>query len=247
MQKSLKILMPNALSHSQESLALSVYGIVQLAFRTDLGETIIPPELIAYHLGYKLPIEYRTKQKIINALECLNELDYIKKRDDQYVIDMGHIYATDGYEFCSADIFRKLMNKPDLLKHYLIIKRGLIDGKCKYSIPYFAKIEETTPLTIIRRNKDLEDMQLIIIYQDSYNKNKNNRNNNVYTLYSEEQAEKKNGSNGNIDRSISQRYNSFVRNPGSLSPLQKKELRKNVEDYNRRHPDKPKDLSVFNT
>ena len=242
MQKSLKILMPNDITCCLEPLAISVYGILQLSYRSDAGVMCIPLELIAHSLGYKYPLESRTKQRIINALECLDELRYIRNSGDHYLIDMGSIYTTSGYELCSVEVFRRLMDKPDLLKHYLIIKRGLIDGKCKYSIPYFAKIEETSPQTISRRNKELEDMRLIIIYQDSY---KDGRNNNVYTLYSEEQAEKKKTNYSDLNRSVSARYNSFIKNPTKYTPLQKKTLRKEVVEYNERNPARPKDLSVF--
>ena len=245
MQKTLKILMPNDITHSSESLAISVYGILQLIYRSDAGIVHIVPETIAYQLGYKLPLEYRTRNKIINALECLDELGYIRKCENYYLIDMGSIYTTSGYELCDVEVFRRLTDKPDLLKHYLIIKRGLIDGKCKYSIPYFAKIEETSPQTISRRNKELEDMRLIIIYQDAYSQDKNGRNNNVYILYSEEKAETKRSSYSNADRSISQRYNAFVRNPDKFTPLQKKTLRQEVEQYNERNPGRAKDLSVL--
>ena len=242
MQKSLKILMPNTITCCLEPLAISVYGILQLIYRSDAGIVCIPLELIAYSLGYKYPLESRTKQRIINALECLDELGYIKKSNDQYLIDTGSFYSTTGYELCSVDIFRRLMDKPDLLKHYLIIKRGLIDGKCKYSIPYFAKIEETSPQTISRRNKELEDMRLIIIYQDTY---KDGRNNNVYTLYSEEQAEKKKPNYSDLNRSVSARYNAFIKNPVKFTPLQKKTLRQEVIEYNERNPGRVKDLSVL--
>ena len=242
MQKSLKILMPNTITHCLEPLAISVYGILQLIYRTDAGVVYIPPDQIGYHLGYKVPMIAKTQQKVINALECLDELDYIRKCDNHYLIDMGSIYTTSGYELLSVETFRRLMDKPDLLKHYLIIKRGLIDGKCKYSIPYFAKIEETSPQTISRRNKELEDMRLIIIYQDSY---KDGRNNNVYTLYSEEQAEKKRVNYSDLNRSVSARYNAFVKNPSKYSPLQKKTLRQEVIEYNERNPDRIKDLSVL--
>jgi len=242
MQKSLKILMPNDVTRSTEPFAMSVYGVLQIIYRSDLGVTNIPLDLVAYHLGYKLPLEHRTKSKIIDALECLDELGYIKKSDEQYLVDTSNIYTTSGYELCSVEIFRKLMDRPDLLKHYLTIKRGLIDGKCKYSIPYFAKIEETSTRTINRRNKELEDMRLIIVYQDGY---KDGRSNNVYTLYSEEQAEKKRANYSDLNRSVSARYNAFVKNPGKYSPLQKKTLRQEVEQYNERNPARIKDMSVF--
>ena len=242
MQKSLKILMPNDITCGLEPLAISVYGILQLIYRSDAGVLYIAPDSIAYLLGYKVPMIAKTQQKIINALECLDELGYIKKSNDHYLIDMGNIYTTSGYELLNVETFRRLMDKPDLLKHYLIIKRGLIDGKCKYSIPYFAKIENTSPQTISRRNKELEDMRLIIIYQDSY---KDGRSNNVYTLYSEEQAEKKRTNYSDLNRSVSARYNAFVKNPDKYSPLQKKTLRQEVIEYNERNPDRAKDLSVL--
>ena len=242
MQKSLKILMPNDVAHSSESLAMSVYGILQLIYRTDAGVVHIAPETVAYQLGYKLPLEHKTKVRITNALECLDELGYIRKCEDYYLVDMGSIYTTSGYELCSVEVFCKLMDKPDLLRHYLTIKRGLIDGKCKYSIPYFAKVEETSVRTINRRNKELEDMRLIIVYQDGY---KDGRSNNVYTLYSKEQAEKKRANYSDLNRSVSARYNAFVKNPGKYSPLQKKTLRQEVIEYNERNPARPKDLSVF--
>ena len=242
MQKSQKILMPNTITQCCDPFAISVYGILQLAYRSDVGIIYVSPEIIAQQLGYKVPPIAKMRQKINNALECLDELGHIKNCGDYFLIDMSTIYTTTGYELCDAEIFRRLMGKPELLKHYLIIKRGMINGKCNFSLPYFAKAEDTSVQTISRRNKELEDMRLIIIYQDSY---KDGRNNNVYTLYSEEQANKKRSSYSDINRSVSQRYNSFVKNPGKFTPLQKKTLRKEVEQYNERNPDRIKDLSVF--
>ena len=247
MKKTPKILIHNRLAQFFDPGVISMFGILQLVLRSDLGISIISPETIAFHMGYNLPLNRKSRKRIDDLAHYLDDMGLIEYHEDYYKVDTGCFYAEEGYELCDVGVFKLLMQKPDLLRHYLLIKRGRIDGKCRFSLDYFAKIENTSVRTISRWNKELEELQTIIIYQDTYNPDKNGRSNNVYVLYSEEQAALKNESYGDINRSVSQRYNSFIKDPTKFTPLQRKTLKKEVEEYNERNPDRAKDLSVFST
>jgi len=245
-EKKLRITVPYDVALNPEPNSIVVYGILQWMYRPDNGDIIVIPDSIGFKLGYKLPMNTKSKKRIIDGLECLYELGYVKKRDKFYFVDTNAFYnCQTGFVYCDLLSFQKLMNDPGLLQHYLLIKRGLINGKCTFSLTYFAKKENISIRTVSRRNAELEDKKLIIVYQDSYKPDQNGRNNNVYTLYSDEQANKKRSSYSDLNRSVSARYNAFVKNPGKYSPLQKKTLRQEVIEYNERNPARIKDTSVF--
>ena len=190
------------------------------------------------------PVQHKKKTEIINALEDLCDLGFIERdKEWGYIVNTRIFYnQTNGFEKCSYDVLSELRNDAPLFQHYMLIKKGLIDGKCTYNINYFMKTENVSARTVARRNKELVDKELIYITRpivdDGYG-------NNIYMLYNRNYDKKENL--GNLNRKVSQRYNSFVKRPEKFTPLMRKELRKQVVEYNARNPDRAKDLSVFDS
>ena len=241
--KKSSIIIPNTLFRNFDFLAGVVYGVLQDVLKSGKGLVLVTPEMVADRCGIKLT-QSKKRKEFINAFEDLCDLSYFKKDGKDYFVDTDLFYKWDGYETCDIAVFNKLKYAPELLRHYLLIKKGLINGKCTYSISYFEKNENASRSTITRRNKELEDMKLIYIMQTPYNFETKTGSKNVYMLYN---ADKETGqiNYANENRRVAQRYNSFVKHPEKFTPLTKKVLRQEVEQYNERNPDRIKDMSVF--
>ena len=245
-QKKLDIICPKTLDKHFRALTLLIYCLLQTILKCNEGSKLVDYKTIAYELGYSFPLQRRKKKLIEDALDDLCDFGYAEKTEWGYLVDTNSFYnQSDGFERCPREVFELLKDDADLFRHYMLIRRGLIDGKCTYNTSYFEKIEGVSARTIARRNNDLVDLHLIAIYQPPAEEGYSN---NVYVLYNGETSERMRQDNpANLNRSVSQRYNSFVKSPGKFTPLQRKELRRQVEEYNIRNPDRSKDLSVFIT
>ena len=239
--KKSSIIIPNTLFRNFDFLSGVVIGVLQDSLKSGKGLVLVSPEMVADRCGIKLT-QSKKRKEFISAFEDLCDLSYFKKDDKYYYVDTDLFYKWEGYETCDEDVFNRLKHNPELLRHYLLIKKGMIEGKCMYSISYFEKIEHASRSTIARRNRELEEMKLIRIVQTPYNFETKTGGKNIYMLYQGE--DRINYSNEN--RRVSQRYNAFIKNPDNFSPLEKKILREEVEQYNERNPGRVKDVSVFN-
>lgn len=244
-EKNIDIICPNRLITFFNPMALLVYCLSQIAFKY---ETECVTWLnIAYLMRCSTPVQTKKRAEITSALDDLCDLGFIEKNKDWgYIINTRSFYnQKDGFEKCSYETLTTLRNNAALFQHYMIIKKGLINGKCTYNINYFAKIENVSNITISRRNKELVEKKLIYIYRPAINSEENKYDKNVYMLYNSKYENRENY--GNLNRSVVQRYNHFVKHPEKFTPLERKTLRKQVEEYNARNPDRVKDLSVFST
>lgn len=238
--KNIDIICPNKLVTFFDSTPLLVYCLSQNAYK--IGRNCVRWETIAYLMKCPVPVQQKKKKQILDALDNLCDLGFIKKENYWgYIIDANSFYnQTEGFERCSYEALMTLRDNAPLFQHYMLIKKGLINGKCTYDINYFTKMENVSERTIARRNQELVNLKLIDIYRkvkdDKYDRN-------VYVLHNDKYVTGQKFSN--LDRSVSQRYNSFVKNPDKFTPLTRKTLRKQVEEYNQRNPDRAKDLTVF--
>ena len=242
-EKNINIICPNKLVTFFNPMALLVFCLCQIAYKYETN--CVGWKTIAYLMRCSTPIQQKKKAEIINALEDLCDLGYIQRdKHWDYIINTRIFYSqTEGFEKCPYETLAALRNNAPLFQHFMLIKMGMINGKCTYDINYFTKMENVSARTITRRNQELVDNKLIYIYRqiinDEYGKN-------TYVLYSEYKKENEAKENlGNLNRSVALRYNSFVKHPEKFSPLMKKTLRKQVEEYNARNPERTKDLSVF--
>lgn len=246
------IICPNQIISHENDFVLLVYCAIQTILRFNQGIKLIVPINIAYVLGIPInPIQHKKKKEIIDALDDLCDLGFAQKYNDNkdfYLINTDIFYnQKKGFEKIDFKIFEKVKHDAGLLKHYILIKKGRIDGKCTYSEEYFIKAESVSYRTIVRRNKELLDLELIYIYRPSVDLKNNKYPRNIYMLFDHSKVFEKKENYSNLNRSISQRYNSFVKNPDKFTPLMRKTLRKQVEEYNARNPDRAKDLTVFDT
>ena len=246
-EKKLHIAVPSSIIMNGNSLAMAIYGVAQDIYKRDKGSIYASPEVFASVMDIPLPLRKGKKEEFLTAFEDLQSWDYFIKKNNQYYIDTSLFFRyNETFTLIDIDVFWKLVATPNLLFHYILIKKGLIDGVCKFSLNYFAKLEGVSLQTITRRTKELVDMELIYTYRTPYDPTNKKYGNNVYMLFDPTRNFVKEENYSNLNRKVSQRYNAFVRNPDNFTPLEIKGLRKQVEEYNTRNPERQKDLSVFN-
>lgn len=248
--KKSSIICPNTLSHHSNAWALQIYCMMQLLYYHDKEVVLVEHKILCKALGFSFPIQQKKKQLIYDTLEDLYDENFIDKDEyGNYLLDTHSFYQqTEGFETCDPGVFEIMRNNAELFRHYILIKRGLIDGKCTFSLNYFEKIECASRNTITKRNKQLVDMKLIVIYQTPYDPNSKEWGKNIYMLYDKNYSGKeKKESAANLNRSVTQRYNNYKKHPEKFTPLQRKELIKQVKEYNKRNPEKQKDINVFYT
>lgn len=249
--KKIDIICPNEIIRHHNDDALLIYCVIQSILRFNQGIKLITPINIAYTLGVPIPLQTKKKKEIINALNDLCDLGYAKKYkniDGAYLIDTDIFYNQRGsFVKLLFNVFEKTKHNAGLLKHYILIKKGMIDGKCNFSEEYFMRSESVSAKTINRRNNELLELELIYIYRPPFDVKNNQYGKNIYMLFDHSKTFEKKENYGNINRSVAIRYNHFVKHPEKFTPLQRKTLRKQVEEYNARNPDRVKDLSVFST
>jgi len=203
-----------------------------------------------------LDIKRSEKENIKEALIDLYSRGIINQCSaNTYIINSSDVKPSKDYTIISFDAFQKLKTAPELLKHYIWIKKSMnynivISNKrsvisfMKYD--YFIKNENITESTIKRYNKKLQELQLIYI------------NNGIYSLYENKEAADYWNEHVwfmNNSRSIMAKYNAYCKHPNKYSPEEKAEIRESVNKYNeyciqlgKCQPDylgKVKDLEIF--
>lgn len=244
--KDFQLAIPTKVVTFGDSFTIVVYAAVQSYLNSNNGYVLVTPEQVAYELKVTFPLQHKKRQDIINAFKNLCDLELFRSDKNFYYVNTDIFYKYDSYTPCSYyDVFNIIKNKPGLFHHYLLIKKGMINGQCNYCVEYFMKEENVSKRTIARRTQDLVDLKLISVHQVLFEFKDGQHWKNIYTLYNAQDNFKDQENLGNLNRSISQRYNSFVKNPDKFTPLMRKTLHKQVEEYNRRNPDRAKDLTAF--
>ena len=245
--KKTDIICPNTVINCDNEKTLLVYCAVQSILRFNSGVKLITPINIGYEMGVTIPLRPNKKRDILNALDDLCDLGLAEKgTGETYLIDTNLFYNQPaGFEKLDFDIYNKLKHSAGLLKHYILIKRGFINNVCNFSLEHFAEKEHISTQTVSTRNKKLLDLELIYMYQQTYNEKTGQYGRNAYMIFDPTRNFVKEKNYSNLNRKVSQRYNAFVRNPDNFTPLEIKGLRKQVEEYNVRNPERQKDLSVF--
>ena len=247
-RKKSSIICPNYLVKNCTSWGVVIYCLVQTLYNSGFGKVLVDQVGLAWALGFTLPLQQKKRVVLTNALEELCDFGFAEKYRDRYIIDTTHFYnQSEGFEYCDVDIFNRLKDRPELFHQYILIKKGRINYKCTLPIEYFAKIRGVSERTIMRQIKELEEMQLICTAKDIYNPEKNSRSTNIYVLWEDRDKIWQSSGNPNLDRSVSAKYNSYIKHPEKFTPLTRKELIKQVKAYNERNPNKQKDLSAFDT
>ena len=167
--KKIGIICPSSIIAHHNDYALLVYCVAQAHLRFNDGRKLITPDIIAYEIDKTMPpLQYRKKKRIIDALDDLCDMGFAEATGCgyYYLIDTNLFYnQTDTYERIGFHEYNKLKGDAGLLKHYVLIKKGLIDGVCTFPATYFAEKEEVSTQTISRRNNVLKELELINIHQ----------------------------------------------------------------------------------
>ena len=182
------IICPTTIIAHDNEYTLLIYCAAQSYLRFNGGQKLISPKSIAYEMGITPPLQYKKKRQIVNALDDLCDMGFAEVfQDGDYLIDTDLFYnQTDTYERISFKEYAPLKNDAGLLKHYILIKKGLINGKCTFPTTYFAEKENVSTQTISRRNKELVNLKLIRMHQSPFNEKTGKYGHNVYMLYKEQ-------------------------------------------------------------
>ena len=213
---------------SYDNDEIIVYGILQELFWIKGGETrLIHPNCILYQINHsRLPTK-KEKTELKETLEKLCKHNVIENNQFGYILNTDIFNFEEGTHFITytSEVFHMLMSEPKLLKHYLYII-GLRDYRtkiCDKPINYFVKVENLSDRTIKTYNKKLEDLKLIYISRNGINLQ--------YVLYEDKNILE---ANSNWMRSISAKYNRFIKSPGVFNAKEIDELYSEVIKYNER-------------
>lgn len=211
-------------------------------------EVVLTPELIAYYIHGA----NATKDQIAAIRKELNSCALCEKLATNYFrFKKDAFNLSNDFEKLDVDVFELLMgakvnNKPALLEHlYQIIKSisggTEIRGKNKVvgfmPIDYFAKNENVSESTIIRYNKQLEELGILYIVHGGYVSSKGKKYNNIYGLaknkaHIDAYANALGLTDKTDNRSISVKYNWFIKNPGKYNRAEIRSLHFECEKYN---------------
>lgn len=263
-----EILMPHYLLDTSPEIVATYLAIKLISGNRP---SLIRPESVAFKLYGDCTNKYYLN-KTKESIKELVDLEFIESLgSDNYAINQEQLKITPPFISIEEGVFERLANSPKLLVHYLLIKKGrsyqiAVNGKnsvvCCLPIEYFMDQEDVSDRTIIRYNKQLEDMKLIYINRSQYNIGKERREINVYSLYEDKEYADayrpnyiKDNSRANDRRRVTALYNSYCKNPQKYSEAEKENIREMVLQYNEEceelgklQPDyllKIKDLDIF--
>lgn len=226
---------------------LSVYIVAKFLYTTSyFDKMFISGSEVAYYMGGV------TKTNVTNANK---ELEIIC---DNQLLDMDVVgtnkYEIRGYEkgkyysSINIDHVMRLLNEPHnsnkykLVKYYCILMGSRLNDLriCNLSLLDLAEKMGVNVATINTYNKILERANIIYIYKNYFSHDANRYN--VYGAYEDKKYvdrfakakgyNKKNGGNSDWRRSITIKYNKFVRNPDAFSEEERALLFQNVKQYN---------------
>lgn len=213
---------------SFDSDEIIIYGILQELFWINGGgNRLIHPSCILYQLNqYRLPTK-KEKSELKTTLDKLCDHNIIENNQFGYILNTDIFKFEEGTSFVVYDnsVFHMLMSNPKLFKHYLYIV-GLRDYKtkiCNKPINYFVEAEGISDRTIKAYNKKLEELKLIYINRDGGNLQ--------YVLYNDKDLIV---SNSNWMRSVSAKYNRFIKSPEVFNEEEIINLYSDVIKYNQR-------------
>ena len=265
------LLIPHYLLESSPEVVVTFIFIKSIFGASNCDQNIVIPEAIALcQYGTYKPTKYALN-KIKDNLNELVKLEILQAAENFYIINKEQLEVAPPFVTIEPGVFKKLMNDPKLLVHYLMIKKGRsyqieVNGKhsvvCCLSLEWFAKHEEVSARTILRYNQQLEELQLIYINRSKYQSGNECRELNVYSLYEDkayadayrptyENDEMK----ANERRKAAALYNSYCKNPNKYSEEDKEAIRELIIRYNddclrlgQLQPDylnKIKDIDIF--
>lgn len=226
---------------------LSVYIIAKFLYTTTYFDKVfVSGSQIAYYLGGVTKTNVTNANKELEIIYNNQLLEMEKIGANKYEIS-GY---TKGKTYASLNIdhIMKILKEPHssrkykLLKYYCVLMGCRLNDLriCNYSLEDLANKMGVDIMTINSYNKILEKENIIYIYKNYFSNDANRHN--VYGAYEDKKYvdrfakakgyNKKNGGNSDWRRSVTLKYNKFVRNPDAFSEDERELLRQNVIRYN---------------
>lgn len=242
MHKHYIFTIPTFLLHTPHFVPLFYLMMEYVSKRTNMDTIFITTEM----LGYYYNGDVKSGRLFEEGADHLCKLGYIKKQGSGYIYTKQLLNET-FLQVKEEDFFKIIKsnknNKSELLLFYLRLLDSfdyniVVDGKRKVighmTQGYFIDKYKMSKNSITRYISALEELGLIY----THNTYVNGVQNNLYCklddkdlLMSFANANSK-VDHSNFRRSVSARYNAFIKNPASLSEEEIKQLHKDVEKYN---------------
>ena len=251
----MNIIIPNNILYLNNKSIL-VYIIIQLYSKLDNINYYIDTNNIIGFIYNTLDIKRAEKENIKNALEDLKSQEIISQYNPTvYIYNSKDSKVDKNYILLSYDIFDQLKTAPELLKHYIWIKKSMdynivIDNKrsvvSHMPIKYFATEEKLAEATIKKYNKQLQDMNLIYIIDNIYSSYENKDYADYWAIYIK---------HNQMSKSVASQYKYYCKDPNKYKAAEKEKLYSLIKKYNedcillgKYQPDylkKIKDLDIF--
>jgi len=211
-------------------------------------EILLTPELLAYYIYGNTA----TKEQINSIRRELKSCSSCERlATNCFKFKKDAFEQKDNYELLDCEYFELLMktkvnNKAALLEHLYQVIRSMskdkeVRGKKKVvgymPISYFAEKEKISESTVIRYNKQLEEIGILYFVHGGYVPSKSAKYNNLYGLkknkaHIDAYADTLGLADKTDNRSISVKYNWFIKNPGRYNRAEIRSLRSECEKYN---------------
>lgn len=259
---------------------LAAFLCCQVLSRCGLKSTPIHHKQIAYMMG-------TTKTKEVkNIMDELYESGYLGKKNNMYTMEyQGYKFDGDRFTLINVSEFEKIMfsnrkNRFALLRHLIYIIRSfdyrdcaMIDDRRSVvghmTVDFFVQTEDVHANTVLNMNKALEELELIYIHHGCMNMDKYMWAPNCYGRWADRvlidryakstfYTDDNNSKTANKRRSLSQRYNHYVKTKGAGYNMEETEkLKREVNKYNNdmanltkfmgddEYINRSKDMSVF--
>ena len=257
--------------YTGSKIQLKLYSTLSLLFSgSNIEEIPLSEDQIYLFMDIK---DRREKPSIYQAIRDFEErgiLSAVQKM--YYILHTFELHPKSDFTLCDVEAIKKLLPYPKLLQHYVIISAARsyqieIDGKrnviCKLPITYFKEHEGISKNTVIKYNRQLEEMKLISVATSKFEYDDMKRDINCYSLYEDRAllnkfvgiSNRKDIMKSNDRRKVSALYNAYKKCPAKYSEEEKESLRLLVEQYNAEcdelgqlQPDyllKKKDMDIF--
>ena len=243
-----KLSIPNALLEKNEYLAVVIYALLEDACLLMERDCKMPYEYLYLALYNTTKPTEKQRKDVTTALK---ELPMVLCNKQYMVIPVGSLRAENDFVIINYDEFDTITNHSSnkrlnysLFYYWCNVVKTFdwnieAGGKRSFMghmpVSYLAEQTGVTEPTVFKYNKILEDLKIIYIHRRYYNSATNTRPSNNYGRYEDKDlimkvAADDSDNMGNFKRSVSARYNAYLKNPASVDF---EKLRVDVGNYNR--------------
>lgn len=249
-----KLTIPNWACNDDEINIVHYIKLQEFIRASYYDEILIKPETLDFFIYKKVGV------RTLPLFEYLLHNKYIKETMGFYIVTKD-IFNEDSFVTITTDEFYGIINSnykntDKLLLHFIRLVKSLdyninINSRRNVighmSVQFFQNTYGLSKNTIISYNKKLEDLELLYIVRQ------NGKINNIYGRYVDKKyinkyadLEYDNSAKSNFHRSVSARYNKYMKHPESFSKPEIKRLYNDCLKYNQDMPEFAKALDGIN-